>query len=168
MALRKKVDYMKLQFEKCMQARCFKEPLELVNEHYLNIDRYVKSMTDNVSNKLIIAKKDFSGAVTKLDALSPLKTLARGYSIAKKGESIVKSVKDLKTGDKIAIRFSDGETEATIVRTIISILRCQVADKQSSTCRKHAYGCLPCFPSNILILVQTCNIIERKENIHEI
>lgn len=122
--MRKKVDYMKLQFEKCMQARCFKEPLELVNEHYLNIDRYVKSMTDNVSNKLIIAKKDFSGAVTKLDALSPLKTLARGYSIAKKGESIVKSVKDLKAGDKVSIRFADGETEATIVRTIISILRC--------------------------------------------
>lgn len=114
MALRKKVDYMKLQFEKCMQARFFKEPLELVNEHYLNIDRYVKSITDNVSNKLIIAKKDFAGAVTKLDALSPLKTLARGYSIAKKGENIVKSVKDLKTGDKISIRFADGETEAIV------------------------------------------------------
>lgn len=113
-ALRKKVDYMKLQFEKCMQARCYKEPLELVNEHYLNIDRYVKSMTDNISNKLLIAKKDFTGAITKLDALSPLKTLARGYSITKKGDSIVKSVKELKAGDKIAIRFTDGEKEATV------------------------------------------------------
>lgn len=114
-ALRKKVDYMKLEFEKCMQHRCYKEPLEKINEKYIYIDNVVKGLIDNISKKIIVAKKDFEGKVTKLDALSPLKTLARGYSITKKGENVIKLAKDLEKGDKISIRFSDGEKSAEII-----------------------------------------------------
>ena len=114
-ALKKKVDYMKLQYEKCMQSRSYKEPLQGINEKYINIDMLVKNMSDNVSKKLVISRKDLEGNITKLDALSPLKTLLRGYSIAKKGEKIVKSVKELQTGDEICIRFTDGEKNAKII-----------------------------------------------------
>lgn len=114
-ALKKKVDYMKLAYEKCMQSRCYKEPLESINEKYINIDREVKRMQDMILNKLTISKKDLVNSITKLDALSPLKTLARGYSITKKEDKIIKKAKDLKTGDKITIRFSDGEQTAEIV-----------------------------------------------------
>lgn len=106
---------MKLQFEKCMQSRCYKNPLEKINEKYINIDMQVKSMTDNISKKITISKKDFSSAITKLDALSPLKTLARGYSITKKDGEIIKSAKDLNAGDKITIRFSDDTVSAKIL-----------------------------------------------------
>lgn len=109
LALRKKLDYMKLQYEKCMQARCYREPLESINEKYLNVDMLVKSINDNAINKLVLAKKDFEGKITKLDALSPLKTLLRGYSITKKGGKVVSSVKDLHKDDEISIRFTDGE-----------------------------------------------------------
>ena len=77
MSLRKKVDYMKLEFAKCMQSRCYKEPLEKINEKYIYIDNLVKILTDNVSKKIVVAKKDFENSIVKLDALSPLKTLAR-------------------------------------------------------------------------------------------
>ena len=59
-ALRKKVDYMKLQFEKCMSARCYSNPLDKINERYIAIDNQVKSMNDSISKKIIICKKDFS------------------------------------------------------------------------------------------------------------
>lgn len=114
-ALKKKVDYMKLAYEKCMQSRCYKEPLESINEKYINIDREVKRMQDMILNKLTISKKDLGNSITKLDALSPLKTLARGYSITKKEDKIIKKAKDLKTGDQITIRFSDGEQTAEII-----------------------------------------------------
>ncbi len=114
-ALKKKVDYMKLTYEKCMSARCYRNPLEQINEKYMNIDTLVKSLIDNISKKIIISKKDFAGGITKLDALSPLKTLARGYTITKKGENVVRSVKDLKSGDKISIRLCDGEIPAEII-----------------------------------------------------
>ena len=114
-ALKKKVDYMKLAYEKCMSARCYKEPLEQINEKYINIDREVKKLKDIITNKLTISQKDLVNSMTKLDALSPLKTLARGYSIAKKEDQIIKKAKDLKAGDKITIRFSDGEKNAEII-----------------------------------------------------
>ena len=114
-ALKKKVDYMRLAFEKCIEARCYKNPLENINEKYISVDMLVKSLSDNISKKIIVTKKDFEGIVTKLDALSPLKTLTRGYSIAKKEDKIIKSAKVLKSGDKISIQFSDGERKAEIV-----------------------------------------------------
>lgn len=58
-ALKKKVEYMNLQFEKCMQSRCYKEPLENINEKYINIDMLVKGLSDNISKKMMICKKDF-------------------------------------------------------------------------------------------------------------
>ena len=52
--------------------------------------------------------------ITKLDSLSPLKTLTRGYSIIEKDGKVVKSVNDLKMNDEISIRLLDGIAKAKI------------------------------------------------------
>jgi len=114
-ALRKNIEFKKLRFEKCMQSRAYKEPTQGINERYIYLDNIIKNMITNINNKITISKKDFANHVTKLDALSPLKTLARGYSITTKNDKVVKSVNDLKSGDKISLRFSDGETKASII-----------------------------------------------------
>ena len=115
LALKKNIDYMKLRYEKCMQSKAYKEPTQRINESYITIDNLIKNMINNMNNKMVIARTKFINNVSKLDALSPLKTLSRGYSIASKENKIVKSVKDLNTGDKISIRFSDGEKEAEVI-----------------------------------------------------
>ena len=114
-ALKKSVDYMRLRYEKCMQHRAYKDPLQRINEKYIMIDNYVKSATNSINNKITISKKEFTNRITKLDALSPLKTLSRGYGIISKENKTVKQAKDLKTGDKINIRFIDGEKEAEVI-----------------------------------------------------
>ena len=51
----------------------------------------------------------------QLDALSPLKVFARGYSVAlDSGGAAVKCVKDIKTGDDISIRFIDGSADCIV------------------------------------------------------
>lgn len=54
-------------------------------------------------------------AVAKLDAMSPLKVLTRGYAMAEleTGE-LIRSVQQVKTGDQIRIHFSDGEISAAV------------------------------------------------------
>ena len=115
MALKKKTELMRLRYEKCMTRRVFKEPLQDINEKYMKIDMLYKSLTNNMQNimnsKKIIASKNIS----KLDALSPLKTLSRGYSIIEKDEKIVKSIKELNKNDEIKINLSDGKKAAKII-----------------------------------------------------
>ena len=49
-----------------------------------------------------------------LDTVSPLATLSRGYNIAFKADSIVKSAKQLNKGDTLVSRFVDGQVVSTI------------------------------------------------------
>ncbi|MDR1734292.1 MAG: exodeoxyribonuclease VII large subunit [Oscillospiraceae bacterium] len=53
----------------------------------------------------------------KLDALSPLKVLQRGYSIAEKDGSVLRSVKDVRIADKISVRLTDGAFFARVLET---------------------------------------------------
>ena len=53
--------------------------------------------------------------MAKLDTLSPLKTLTRGYSIAEKNGKIIKSKDELNKDDEINLRFIDGEKQAKII-----------------------------------------------------
>ena len=56
----------------------------------------------------------------KLDALSPLAVLSRGYSIVEKDGLVVLGVKQVTPGDQISLRFKDGTADATINSTKIS------------------------------------------------
>ncbi|OLN23319.1 exodeoxyribonuclease VII large subunit [Domibacillus antri] len=54
-------------------------------------------------------KNRFQNAISMLDALSPLKVMERGYSLTyHDDDTLVKSVKDVKIGDQVRIRLSDG------------------------------------------------------------
>jgi exodeoxyribonuclease VII large subunit len=56
--------------------------------------------------------------MTKLDAISPLKVLERGFSITQKADGeIVRDVKTVETGDALKIRLAHGNIEATVTRT---------------------------------------------------
>ena len=115
MALTKKLEIMKLRYEKCMSSSVFREPTRRIQENYIKIDSYVKQL-ENVINKIKEKNKNkYIELVSKLDTLSPLKTLTRGYSIIEKDEKIVKSITDLQPEDEISIRLKDGEKQAKII-----------------------------------------------------
>ncbi len=115
MALTKKLEIMKLRYDKCMSSSVFKEPTRRIQENYIKIDSYVKQL-ENVINKIKEKNKNkYIELVSKLDTLSPLKTLTRGYSIIEKDAKIVKSVADLQTEDEVSIRLKDGEKQAKIL-----------------------------------------------------
>lgn len=114
-SLIKKVEFMRLRYEKCMSSSIFKEPTRRINERYILIDTYMKKLTDLINIKKEKEKTKYIELVTKLDTLSPLKTLARGYSIIEKQGEIIKSNKQLNKGDVINIRLNEGESKAEII-----------------------------------------------------
>ena len=115
-ALKKKIELMRLSYEKCMARPAYKNPTQKINEQYMVIDMKVKALQNSMMLKLKEAKTSFVKETAKLDSLSPLKTLTRGYSIVTKQESgkVIKSVDDLNSGEKVNLRLSDGQKTATI------------------------------------------------------
>lgn len=96
---------------------------ESLVKNYKNIIDKEKIKLNNIktrplfSNPLVIldkTKQKYALLLSKLDALSPLKTLERGYGIIKIGDKAVTSIKDLKKDDLINIELKDGSKEAII------------------------------------------------------
>ena len=114
-ALKKKIEIMKLRYEKCMMNKVFKDPLQNIHEKYISLDMINKSLQNSINNKVQISKTKMVELITKLDSLSPLKTLSRGYSILEKDNKIVKSVKSLNINDEISIRLIDGNAKAKVI-----------------------------------------------------
>lgn len=115
-SLKKKIELMRLRYEKCMASRVFREPLQKINERYISIDMLVKQIQNSINNKIKDDKTKMIELITKLDTLSPLKTLTRGYCLATTNNGkIIKSVKKLKKDDELVLRFNDGNTNVKVL-----------------------------------------------------
>ncbi|VAX20186.1 hypothetical protein MNBD_NITROSPINAE04-2354, partial [hydrothermal vent metagenome] len=80
------------------------------------VEQYAKDMESSLYSGLQAHVKRMEVANGRLTAYSPLKALERGYSIVTTldGKHVIKSVEELKTGDKVKLRLKDGERGATI------------------------------------------------------
>ena len=100
--------------EQLTKSSVLKNPEKIIE----NCELYLDTLTTkiNMNFKDIFAKysSDFAMLCSKLDSLSPLKVLARGYSITKKDENIITDSKNLSVGDSISIQFADGSAKAEI------------------------------------------------------
>lgn len=76
-----------------------------------------------LQNRLISAENQcisrnnqrYIALTAKLDAMSPLKVLTRGYAMAQRADGeVVRSVSQVETGDQINVSFSDGSLLATV------------------------------------------------------
>jgi len=114
-ALKKKIELMKLQYQKCMASKVFVDPLQKINENYLKVDMSLKRLEGAMQNITNKKKTKAIELITKLDTLSPLKTLTRGYSIAENNNKIVKKSKDLNVDDEISLRFIDGKVNCKVI-----------------------------------------------------
>ena len=117
-ALKKKLELMKLRYEKCMSLRVFKEPLQKINEKSILLDMLVKSIGNSINKKVTKAKADSIKLFAKLDALSPLKTLTRGYIIAKKDGKTISDINEINIEDILDLRLKNGQLKTKVLEKI--------------------------------------------------
>ena len=114
-ALKKKIQYMTLRYQKCMASKVFTDPTSKIKELYILLDNQIKRLEKNITNKVKDLKTNEVELVSKLDTLSPLKTLTRGYAIAEKNKKTIKSIKDVKKDDIINLKLIDGKIETKVM-----------------------------------------------------
>ena len=70
-----------------------------------------------VSHRRDAAQNAFGEAVSRLEALSPLKVLSRGYALCEKEGAAVDSIQKLQQGDRVSLRFWDGSADCEVIQT---------------------------------------------------
>ena len=100
--------------EQLTKSSVLKNPEKIIENCELYLDTIITKININFKDIFTKCSSDFAMLCSKLDSLSPLKVLARGYSIAKKDENIIVNSKDLSVGDGISIQFADGNVKAEI------------------------------------------------------
>ena len=115
LSLKKKLELMKMKYQSLMNSKVFTDPIQNMQNNYLRIDGFIKRLENSIVLKQKGVQKDFHSLVLKLDALSPLKTMVRGFSIIEKDGKIIKSCKDLEKDDEVNIKLIDGNKQAKIM-----------------------------------------------------
>lgn len=110
-----KVADAKAEISELSQSRFLKNPLESVELKKLEIDRLTGRMTESARRNSERQKERVSALCGKLNALSPLSILSRGYAeVFNDAGKIVTGTVKVSVHDKIAVRFSDGTLHCTV------------------------------------------------------
>ncbi|GKQ42554.1 exodeoxyribonuclease 7 large subunit [Companilactobacillus sp. RD055328] len=89
-------------------------PQSLIQHQMSNLKLLNEKLNTNTNNIYVQNRNEFKNQLDKLDSLSPLKTLSRGYSVVTKDDKILNQTKDFEINDKIEIKVSDGEISAIV------------------------------------------------------
>lgn len=90
-------------------------PVQILAKQHHRLAKSEQRLLDVMEKKLLRTAHRLTLAAEKLDAVSPLATLKRGYSITRDSSGkVIHRARDLKTGDQLITRVADGEVFSTV------------------------------------------------------
>lgn len=90
-------------------------PKEKIDDYSLRLDALMHSMENSLRMKTMSMKNQLAERAAKLDALSPLQTLSRGYSIPTTEDgSVIRSAEELTEGMEFTLRLKDGSRNCMV------------------------------------------------------
>lgn len=100
----------KQRLEYIKQTSTYKKPENITANYRLILDQILRTIQKEINTDIFRRKMAFKSQVDRLDALSPLAILKRGYSLCTHldDEKIISQVGDVDKGDLIRIILSDG------------------------------------------------------------
>ncbi len=97
------------------ESRVLTSKETLLDEYRMKLSAVSDKLDFSVNNIITIKNHQFDLLSSKLEAISPLNTLKRGYAIAINDSGhAISSVKEINNNDKIEISFADGSVQATV------------------------------------------------------
>ena len=105
----------KAKFDALANKSILSKPFNITESRSETVDRLFDKMLNAYKGIISQEKSRYVRDVAKLDALSPLKVLSRGYSIAEVNGKVIKSVNDISNGDKFKLKLSDGTVNCQAV-----------------------------------------------------
>ena len=137
-SLSNKININKKHLEEIKKHYIFTNPISIYQSKELIFDGILERLKFSLTNLVHIKEKKYNEVISsyilkkpynliekkgnrylqvisKLEALSPLKTLQRGYSITKMNGKVINSVKEVKKDDKLEINLNDGNIDVKVI-----------------------------------------------------
>jgi len=92
-----------------------KNPGNIYEAKIQKLDNYIDKLVININNIYKSKEYNFAKALNKLDALNPILTIKRGYSITKLNDRVISDIKKLKENDVIVTELNDGYIKSKII-----------------------------------------------------
>lgn len=90
-------------------------PKNRINQYMQYLDNLQNKMVHNIKITVSTGRTSVSVCSGKLDSLSPLKVLARGYTYVEKNNIVVRSVSDIKRDELIRMHMNDGMVDCKVI-----------------------------------------------------
>ena len=113
-AIKQKLTQAKQQQEHIHNRLSLSSPQKLLQRHQIRLQELQTKLQRSCQQLVDIKQQKLFNNMHLLDTVSPLATLARGYSISFKQGNIVKSTQQVKDGDLLVTRLADGEIHSEI------------------------------------------------------
>ncbi len=123
LSMKHELDERTSQYRRLVDSRIFLHPEELYSQFQQEIDYYLERIISKCAHFLDFQKEKLNSIAGKLNVLSPLNILARGYSIAYKlpENEILKSISQVTMKDKVKVKLHRGEIICTVEETDIPV-----------------------------------------------
>ena len=114
-AVQKKLTQLAQRLDNLRTKRVLNDPTVYIDNRRLELDYRSEKLAAALERELAGKRRSFETLGASLDAMSPLRVLSRGYSIAEdqKGR-VIRSVKELTPGGSLSVRLRDGRADCLV------------------------------------------------------
>ena len=114
-AMQKTLKALSQRLSSLSDKRVLSDPGVYIDNRRLELDRMRERLSAAAERKNAAARRDFVRLGAALDAMSPLRVLTRGYSLAEdSGGALIRSAAQLRPGDRVRLRFAEGGADCTV------------------------------------------------------
>ena len=111
----KRVKALREQFEKTSRSRALQDPMAFIDDKRMLLDYTQKNLAALAQHQMAQRTQQFTALAAKLDALSPLKVLGRGYAVARNEQGqILRAAQEAAVGEKIEVLLGQGSLNCTV------------------------------------------------------
>lgn len=110
------IDEKREQISAWESGYAFKQPAALIEQYSQRLDELFRQLGNYLKALLNHQTQNFQNLSGRLNALSPLAILERGYSLTFEGAKLIKDARQVKIGDELKIRLSRGQIRSKVTR----------------------------------------------------
>jgi len=119
--LSRRLEVIQARVERLAQSRCFRQPLERLRDEEHRLDDWGERLQRTARQRLVQARQRLEADAARLQTLSPLNVLARGYSLTRTEIGhVVRSPDQVRLGDRLVTTVQHGQIISRVEETVIS------------------------------------------------